>query len=337
MGAPPRSRVPESIVTRVAGDVTAPAAAKLTAAYADGTSDDIPFVWVSRPIAAGFFTYDIARRHWSKTHRLVSVTLSARDGRVLGRQSFPLAPRPVPRPLPPSAHVSGPRERRLPTTPAAAPTEPAQRGSADGFAVVVGHNGAVHFTQTGSTPILRRLVGRSAGFGCFRLTREFGIFTVRGTGDGGRFAARVGVDLHGVGTPVDGCEVQASVGHLWPDRLHDHAAVEIPLSAAGRAFFADRAAARDVALFVRTRRVQHLRAEPASLALRDIEARYGRALARNGIRVDRDGNGLRFSERSSTGKTFFVVVQHVKTHRHGALVERAKITRQNVKPYALAF
>ena len=119
----------------------------------------------------------------------------------------------------------------LPTAPDVAPSTPVQQGSADGFRVVVGHNGSVQFAQTGETPILQELVGKSAGFSCFRLATEFGIFSPRGLGQGGRFAARVGFSLQGVGTPVDGCEVQASIGRTWPDRLHNHAAVEIPLTA----------------------------------------------------------------------------------------------------------
>lgn len=325
MGGPPKSRVPEAIVTRVAGDLTAPSAAKLTAAYADGTRVDIPFVWVSRPIAAGFFTYDVPAEHWNKAARLLSVTLIARDGRVLGRQAFPFTTRSAVVRIPTRVRGFGPRGRPLAAQPAVAPTEPAQRGAADGFSVVVGRNGAVQFTQTGTTAILRRLRGASAGFGCFRLTREFGIFTVRGLSVGGRFAPRVGLELNGVGTPVDGCEVQASIGRRWPDVLRNHAAVEIPLTAAGRAFFADRAAARDVALFVRTRAVQRLRAEPPAQALRDIRARYGSSLAAAHVRVGRDGNGLRFSKRSPTGKTFSVVVR------------RGRIAAQNVRPYAFVF
>jgi hypothetical protein len=206
-----------------------------------------------------------------------------------------------------------------------APTAPKQTGSADGFTVVAGHNGAVQFTQIGTTPILRKLEGLSAGFGCFRLTKEFGIFTVRGLGDGGRFAPRVGIRLNGVGTPLDGCEVQASFGRTWPDPLGNHAAVEIPLTPAGRRFFADRAAARDLALFVRSRRMQRLRAEPPARALVDIRRAYGRALAGSRIRMAATGGALRFGERSPTGKEFFV------------LVRGGKIARQNLEPYGFVF
>jgi hypothetical protein len=102
---------------------------------------------------------------------------------------------------------------------------------------------------------------------------------VRGLSQGGRFAAKVGFTLSGVGTPVDGCDVQASIGRTWPDRLHDRAAVEIPLTAKGRGYFADRAAARDLALFVRSGRMQDLRREPIQQAKESIARVYGKQLA----------------------------------------------------------
>jgi hypothetical protein len=311
-------------IARVGGDITASAASKITALYADGTTHDIPFVWVSKPIAAGFFSYDIPVAHQTKQHRLVSLALYGSNGALITRETFPYLDR-LPHHGPPPV-MSTPQQRRLPATPSVPPSPPVQRGSADGFTVVAGHNGAVQFTQTGTTPILKRLVGQSAGFGCFRLTKEFGIFTVRGTSDGGRFASSVGVQLHGVGTPFDGCEVQASIGRTWPDVLDNHAAVEIPLTPVGRRFFVDRAAARDLALFVRSRRMHQLRKEPAAQARHDIEVVYGRNLARSPIRITvTDPATLRFTETSSTGKAFQVTVR------------KGRIAGQNVKPYGFVF
>ncbi len=327
LGGSPRRGVSASIATRVGGDITAPAAARITARYADGTSADVPFVWVSAPIAAGFFSYDIPAGHWSKPRRLLSLTLYAADGRKLGRQLFPYSTqsRSTPAPHPPP-HIGTPQQRVLPTHTPAPPSAPTQQGSADGFQVVVGRNGAVQFTQVGETPILRELAGRSVGYSCSRITREFGILTERGLGQEGRLASKVGFDLYGVGTPVDFCEVQASIGRTWPDRLHNRAAVEIPLTATGRRYLADRQAARDLALFVRSRRVQQLRKEPAAQAKRDILAAYRKGLARDPISITVvDPTTLRFTEQSSAGKTFAVTVHN------------GRISRENLKPYALVF
>jgi hypothetical protein len=326
MGGSPRRGVNESIVTRVGGDITAPTAYTITASYADGTTHDVPFVWVSKPIAAGFFTYDIPASHWNRVHRLVALTLSTKGGRRLGRVTFrsPARPR-LSTILSPSQLRRFP-PRRLPVSPGVPPTAPTQSGAADGYRVVVGHNGSVQFTQVATTPILRELAGRSVGFGCFRLATEFGIFTVRGLSVQGRLAPRVGLRLSGVGSPVDGCEIQSSIGRSWPDRLHDRAAVEIPLTAAGRRYFADRAAARDLGLFVRSARVHRLRREPAVAARRDIVRAYGTQLANSPLRITVvDPSTLRFSERSTTGRVFAVTVR------------RGHIAAQNLKPYALVF
>ena len=164
--------------------------------------------------------------------------------------------------------MNGPLGRILPTTPPTPPSAPIQKGAADGFAVVAGHNGDVQFTEITNTPALQRHVGHSVIYSCFRLTREFGIFTARGLGNEARFTPKVGFDVNGVGTPFDGCDIEGSAGHLWPDKNGSHSVVEIAFTTAGRNFFADRAAARDLALFVRAsepcgeQAVEHAFAEP---------------------------------------------------------------------------
>jgi hypothetical protein len=298
---------------------------RLVMRFRDGPTADVPFVWVSAPIAAGFFSYDIPAAHWNARHRLVSVTLYAAGGRRLGRQAFPLRRYSVPTRIPP-LHGSQPLPRLLPAAPPIAPSRPRPSGAADGFAVVVGHNGAVQFVQTAPTPILAELTRKTVGYGCFRLTTEFGIFTVRELSYSGRLEPRVGLSLGSVGTPFDGCEVEAPIGRTWPDRLHDHAAVEIALTPAGRAYFADRAAARDLALFVHARRVQVLRREPARRAKADLLRFYRSRLAHSPIRVTVvDPATLRFTERSRTGRVFRVTVR------------RGRIAGENLKPYAFVF
>lgn len=309
------------------GDITAPQAASLTVHYADGTKADIPFVWISKPIAAGFFAFDVPKSHLVAAHRVTSLVLADGKGRRLGIQRFQYGkPRPFHRPsMPKPVHHAPPG---LPTAPPVPPAAPLQRASADGFTVVAGANGAVQFTQQSQTATTRALDGRGMGIGCFRLTREFGIFTVRELTYGERLfrsGRPMGFRLHGVGTPFDGCEIEGGAGHLWPDANHSHSAVEVPFTAKGRRFFADRAAARDLALFVHTLRVQKIRRESPAQARRDLYAAYGRALRASAIRISARGNTLTFSERSPTGKLFTVVV------RNGRIAEK------NVEPYAFVF
>jgi hypothetical protein len=109
--------------------------------------------------------------------------------------------------------------------------------------------------------------------------------------------------LGGLGTPVDGCEVQEGYGHVWPDPHGYHSAVEIAFTPQARRFFADRAAARKLALFVRwSRRHPHT---PTT-----------------GIAVRRHGSETTYSVRSTTGKVF-----------HVTLRGRA-VVAQDVTPYA---
>jgi hypothetical protein len=318
----PIERLP--VLTRIAGDIETPRAASITVRYADATSTAVPFIWVSKPIAAGFFSFDIPTAHWNVKGRVVSVTLEDSRGRQLAVQTFP-ARRVLLRPNSLPARATGPKSRLLPTKPPVAATQPLQQGSADGFKVVAGRNGAVQFTEIAATPALRELVGHSVSYSCFRLTREFGIFTVRGLGQDGRFGSTVGFQITGVGTPFDGCDIEGSAGHLWPDRDGSHSVVEIAFTRAGRAFFADRAAARDLALFVHSSRVRTIRRERPTQALRDLRAAYGKQLAHSRIRIRALGaDELEFSERSTTGKTFIVIVRN------------GRITKKNVSPYAFA-
>jgi hypothetical protein len=120
--------------------------------------------------------------------------------------------------------------------------------------------------------------------------------------------------------PYDGCEIGGLYGHRWNDAYGTRTAVEIPLTLAGRKFFNDRAAARDLAYFVRSGRVQRIRLssspEPGLAAL---ARRYpGRVVALAGpSRVaPEDAIGfwvgqstIIFRTTSSTGRHFFVVAK----------------------------
>ena len=52
--------------------------------------------------------------------------------------------------------------------------------------------------------------------------------------------------------PFDACGVSTSRGHKWNDGRSTHMPLEIAFTTAGRRFFAERAAARDLALFVQS-------------------------------------------------------------------------------------
>lgn len=64
--------------------------------YQDGQSVEIPYVWVSKPIDAGFFLYGVPAAHRKTGHRATVLVLLDKDGTEIARQPFPaLAPRDV--------------------------------------------------------------------------------------------------------------------------------------------------------------------------------------------------------------------------------------------------
>jgi hypothetical protein len=326
----PRTDHGLTAVTRMFGVVGDKTTARVEVHYADGTMSDVPFIYVSDPIDAGFFVLEVPASHLTKATRATAIVALDKGRRELGRQTFlyeaPNHPRPRPTTMPP--HVP----QSLPATPKVPPTEPAQRGVADGYAVVAGANGVVVFRSENTPPSVEKLMGHEAAFGCFKLVREFGIFSAKGMFVSGRFASTTATRIYGLPHPWDGCEIQGSYGHRWPDRNDSHSAVEIPLTEKGRRYFVDRAAARDLALFVRSRDVQGIRRETGTALERGLGRYPIVRVASPSVPppVGKIGwvpteNGVTFVERSPTGRRFFVEVRD------------KKIVRKNVKPYAFVF
>jgi hypothetical protein len=307
----------------VNGRVFSPKVATLTLEFQDHWSMPIPFVYVSSPINAGFFLTGVPSDHQRPGHWPTSLVARDGHGAILGTRMITV-PTGVVRPLPPSSFPPQP-PRTLPTASEVAPSAPTQTASADGITVIAGANGDVRVAARNLSPELARLLGRAVSVSCFRLTREFGIFTVRGDGVSGAFANSIGFNIHGIGRPLDGCEIASSRGHRWPDTFGSHSPVELALTAKGRAYFADRVAARDLSLFVRSGRMQAIRKENGSKLVHEMKTEFGAELARSRIRWSLTPNGITFIEESVTGRTFRVIVEH------------GRIVRSNVRPYAKVF
>lgn len=309
--------------------------ARILVEYADGSHDEVPYIYVSAPISAGFFWFAIPDGHESPKTRLLDVSVEDGTGRRLAHERFRYVPLQARihtgPPPPPGTYVP----RALPTRSSVPPAAPLQRGSGDGVTVTVGANGVALFDLRGIDVDARRLLDhdrRSVGFGCFKLVREFGIFDTKGMGFAGRFARTAAVRIVGLPKPWDGCEIQGSYGHRWPDRHGTHSAVEIPLTVKGRRYFADRAAARDLALFVRAAKMQRIRKMTGAQLLAALEpyplvrlASAGQAPPAGRIGYAQTPSGVTFVERSRTGRRFFVEVRD------------RRIRRQNLRPYGFVF
>lgn len=330
--ASPRARVP----TRIEGVVLSSKAQRLIAEFRDGTTKDIPFVYVSKPIDAGFFLWSVPSKFRHRHTSLRQVSALDGHGAVIASTTLPsLTPRPKqnPSPAPQSAKPlpqPGPLGRGLP-----APTSPLQHGRGDGASVTVGRNGVVLFDLTGLDEERREVLHGRTGAGCFAIEYDqLGVWP-RELLVGRTYGSKIKLRLFGIRHPYDGCEIQAGYGHRWPDRLGSHSAVEIALTSTGRRYFVDRAAARDLSQFMRENKGTELRRETGRQLERGL-SRIGQGrLVALGTRSDvlpvdkigyvLDGTAVTYVKRSPTGKRFFV---HL---------DDGQVTSQNLRPYAISY
>jgi hypothetical protein len=206
-------------------------------------------------------------------------------------------------------------------TASASRQRPVQHGASQGVAVDVYRTGVAVFDLRRIAPTARRLLTGPRGlmFGCLKARLRHGVWRTSEATLNGRFASRLRFHWRRpFAPPYAGCELGGLYGHQWDDAFGTRNAVEIWLTAEGRHFFNDRAAARDLAYFVRSARVQRIRlsADPRP-GLEAFASRYpGRVIEipLPSTRVHKDQIGywigpqtLVFTVTSSTGRRFYVV------------------------------
>ena len=231
-----------------------------------------------------------------------------------------------------------------------------QRGDSQGVSVSTYDPGVAIFDVSSASARVRRLAADRASAGCLRARflngrwlddEELVSSGLSSRGTVSRRPDRFRVDLvgsdptllaHEVPPPYDGCELSGFYGHRWNDAYGTHALAEIPLSEAGRHFFNDRAAARDLAYFVRSKLVRQIRLNSSPRpALEALARRYPRrvvGLRREDQYAPEDKIGfwigprtIRFTTTSSTGRRFFVT----------AAQRTGKLPRNNLGDLALVF
>jgi hypothetical protein len=67
------------------GDTLIHGAARVAVRFEDGSSERTPLVWVSRPIDAGFFLYELPKAHWQIGKRPVALAVENAHGEQLAR------------------------------------------------------------------------------------------------------------------------------------------------------------------------------------------------------------------------------------------------------------
>jgi hypothetical protein len=215
---------------------------------------------------------------------------------------------------------------------ASSASNPLQHGVSQGVRVDVYAPGRVVFDLTHANATVRGMLrGPQIAPGCVRARLVNGLWRAIDVGTTSPLRRRVQVDLAptsappgAVGArlrvPYDGCEIGGLYGHRWNDAWGTRDAVEVWLTVRGRHFFNDRAAARDLAYFVRSGRVQKIRisATPRPELERFVK-RYPRRvvqMGRSSGRVPKHVIGfwigprtIVFTTTSPTGRRLFVVAK----------------------------
>jgi hypothetical protein len=307
------------------GVILADNAASLRVEYEDHSSVHVPFVYVSKPIDAGFFLWGRPSGHRQVGTRPLAVSVRDSHGKLIARVVVLHDARPLNK-VPPGLASMPPK---FPWRPPAVPKPPLQRGSADGVSFVAGKNGVATIDVSHASARVRPLIAKYAFWSCFSF---FGPYhEVDPTGGGMSIFAgqsRATLSIRGVPTPFDGCQLDGTYGDRWPDRFRSHSAVEVAFTSRAKRYFADSAAAADLALFVRTRMRETRRLTGTALDAA-ISRRYGTAIAHaasstRALPPGRIGystrvGGATFFEYSTTGRRFYVTF------------EQGKIAAENVR------
>jgi hypothetical protein len=126
--------------------------------------------------------------------------------------------------------------------------------------------------------------------------------------------------------PYDYCEITGTYGRYWNDEEGTHELVEVPFTPVGRRYLDERATARDLAYFVRTRKMWRIRkavfrgesTPPADELARRFGERVLPLAARDGaaplgkIGVWTDGKLIVASELTPGGRRLFVTVRAMR-------------------------
>jgi len=234
-----------------------------------------------------------------------------------GCGSYRSSPPPV---LPPSA-------RRVPRR--VVMRTPVQSARGDGVSIVV-RGTLVEADLSRLSPAVQRLLTgrhREIGISCFKLVRVAGKSFAKGIGLSVPFATSVRGDLGAnpweppFAAPYDGCAITGQYGHRWNDARGFHDTAEIPLTAAGRRYFAERAAARDIAWLARARVFHDVRYARQQLSASEV----ARRLAQRVVAMDSPSatppqgrlglwlgpnRRIVLAERAPTGRRLYLELRH---------------------------
>ncbi len=236
------------------GATDLPKASRVEVEYQDGESATIPLVWVSKPIETAFFIYAIPRDHWRDGHGPTAIVVRDADGNELARRDYGFR---LPARL---RHAQAPPYRR-------ANEQPFQHGEVPGAKLDVYRSGLVevHFTSTTSGPYAFLLPNVNAAgpptvtIECAHLSSGPGGWKATAGGTYADFGKELRALVSTPSPPFDACSVRGHYGRRWDEHVGYHNAVEVPFNAEAERFFAEQAAARRLAYFVRSPKMHAIR------------------------------------------------------------------------------
>ena len=84
---------PDGVILRgpflVWGTLELEGAQTIEMVYEDGSRESQPVTWVSEPIGAGFFLFDVGKAHWVHGHRIDELVVLSGSGKELWRDPLP--------------------------------------------------------------------------------------------------------------------------------------------------------------------------------------------------------------------------------------------------------
>jgi hypothetical protein len=206
-----------------------------------------------------------------------------RDGKVLWAQCRAIGRSPAPQfpsggcgkyknsPAPSLPPLPAPKKRAKQSGPVVV-----QRGTGDGVNVVV-RGAEIQANFEAISAEKRRLLVYKDGrivIGCFKLITIAGTTNASGVYVTEPFTTIVRVRPYGArSAPFDGCTASGTYGHSWNDAHGTHDLVEVALTAKGRRFLTERAAARDIAWLARSRVFHDIRYASQPLSARVVAPR----------------------------------------------------------------
>jgi hypothetical protein len=268
----------------------------------------------------------------------VAVVAYDADGKEVYREELPRRRTSLPSPVPatPAAQPPAPAPPPLPSE------EPIQQAAIPGAEIDVYESGvvSVRFTSdTGPYEFVREHLGGNdvVNIDCGQVAYGAGRWAELFAGGGGaafgrELRAKLSSGHEGAASPpFDACSIRGHYGRRWDEHVGYHNAVEFPFNATAKRFFAEQAAARRVAYFVRGPKMKEVRralkaggAAPSSTA---IASRFDSSVValsasdesppsgKVGVWSDRKDT-IVAAERADDGRRMYVTLQRGRIGPH---------------------